>query len=94
MSGDTMPRFIDLTGQVFGRLTVLRRSGASAAGHARWFAVVSVATQFTCSDPTCGQGRLKVVAAYGPTALGRQTLSTDFLTTAATTHGLVCWIDA
>lgn len=32
-----MPRFIDLTGQVFGRLTVLRRSGASAAGHARWF---------------------------------------------------------
>lgn len=37
MSGDTMSSFIDLTGQVFGRLTVLRRSGTAASGHARWF---------------------------------------------------------
>lgn len=31
-----MPKFIDLTGQRFGRLTVLDRAGSSAARYARW----------------------------------------------------------
>lgn len=58
MSGDTMRKLIDLTGQVFGRLTVLHRSGSYPGGQAGW------TCSCECGNTTRVRGnRLRVGAA-------------------------------
>lgn len=44
-----MPNFRDVSGQKFGRLTVLRRAENDAYGHARWVCQCSCGKEWTAA---------------------------------------------
>lgn len=59
MSGNTMSNFIDLTGQVFGRLTVLCRSGKFADRQAGWTCVCACGAKVRVAGTALRKGATK-----------------------------------